>query len=95
MARRLSRRPGELEAVLAKLSTFRSEADTRSKPFRIFATDMGAITADRVRRHVELGGTDMVVVFRNLYAVEEDRQPLDKKIDGLKRFADEVISKIG
>jgi alkanesulfonate monooxygenase SsuD/methylene tetrahydromethanopterin reductase-like flavin-dependent oxidoreductase (luciferase family) len=88
-------RPGELEGILVKLNAFRSQAGTRSKPFRIFATEMGAITVDSVQRHAELGVTDMVVVFRNLYAVEDDRQPLQQKIDDLKRFADAVISKIG
>jgi hypothetical protein len=41
----------------------------------------------------DLGVTDMPVAFRNLYAVEEDSQPLQAKIDDLKRFADNVISK--
>jgi hypothetical protein len=44
-----------------------------------------------VRRYADAGVTDLVVVFRNLYAVEEDRQPLSDKIDDLNRFADRVI----
>jgi hypothetical protein len=54
---------------------------------------MGALGSDSVKRHEDLGITDMVVVFRSVYAVEEDRQPLADKIDDLKRFADEVIAK--
>jgi len=88
-------KPGELKDILVRLDAYRDEAGTRSKPFRIFATDMGAITTDSVMRHAELGVTDMMVVFRNLYAVEEDRQPLEQKIDDLKRFADTVISRLG
>jgi hypothetical protein len=53
---------------------------------------LGEITADSVKNHADLGVTDMVVVFRNLYAVEEDRQPRQDKIDDLKRFADKIIS---
>jgi alkanesulfonate monooxygenase SsuD/methylene tetrahydromethanopterin reductase-like flavin-dependent oxidoreductase (luciferase family) len=86
-------RPGELESFLEKLRRFRAEADTADEPFRVFATDMGAIGSDTVKRHEDLGVTDMVVAFRNLYAVEEDRQPLSDKIDDLKRFADTVIAK--
>jgi len=86
-------RPGELAEHLEKLKGFREAAGTTSKPFRIFATDMGALGSDSVKRHEDLGITDMVVVFRSVYAVEEDRQPLADKIDDLKRFADEVIAK--
>lgn len=50
------------------------------------------MTADSVKNHADLGVTDMVVVFRNLYAVEEDRQPRQDKIDDLERFADKIIS---
>jgi alkanesulfonate monooxygenase SsuD/methylene tetrahydromethanopterin reductase-like flavin-dependent oxidoreductase (luciferase family) len=85
-------RPGELEELVAKLAGYREELGTSGNRFRIFATHMGEITADSVNRHTDLGVTDMVVVFRNLYAVEEDRQPLQDKIDDLKRFADKVIS---
>ena len=88
-------RPGELESLLEKLRGFRAEAATADKPFRIFATDMGAVGGDAVKRHEDLGITDMVVIFRNVYAVEEDRQPLSDKIDDLKRFADSVIAPAG
>jgi ketosteroid isomerase-like protein len=33
------------------------------------------------------------VAFRNLYAVEEDGQPLEDKIADLSRFADAVIAR--
>jgi len=87
--------PGELQERLEKLQGFRAEAGTKDKPFRIFATDMGELGADSVKHHEDLGVTDMVVIFRNVYAVEEDAQPLSDKIDDLKRFADTVIAKTG
>lgn len=86
-------KPGELEGLLEKLQGFRKDAGTQNAPFRIFATAMGAIGEDSVKRSRDLGITDMVVVFRSLYAVEEDTQPLSQKIDDLKRFADTVIAK--
>ena len=82
-----------LADTLQKIGQFRSEAGTLDKPFRIFATAMGEITPDVVKRHEDLGVTDMPVAFRNLYAVEEDTQPLQEKIDDLRRFADTVIDK--
>jgi alkanesulfonate monooxygenase SsuD/methylene tetrahydromethanopterin reductase-like flavin-dependent oxidoreductase (luciferase family) len=86
--------PEQLEPLLVKLHRFREEAGTQAAPYRIFTTAMGAITPDLVRRHAELGVTDLVVVFRNLYAMEEDRQPLAEKLDDLKRFADTVIARL-
>jgi alkanesulfonate monooxygenase SsuD/methylene tetrahydromethanopterin reductase-like flavin-dependent oxidoreductase (luciferase family) len=84
---------GGIDAMLPlrdKLTAFRAEAGRR-EDFRIYATEMGHIEPDLVRRYADAGVTDLVVVFRNLYAVEEDRQPLSDKIDDLNRFADRVI----
>lgn len=83
-----------LAEMLGKIDGFRAEAGTLDRPFRIFATAMGRLDADAVKRHEDLGVTDMPVAFRNLYAVEEDTQPIAEKIDDLKRFADEVISRL-
>lgn len=81
--------------MLGKINEYRAEAGLLDKPFRIFATQMGEITVDTVKRMADLGVTDMPVAFRNLYAVEEDTQPLQEKIDDLARFADRVIAKVG
>jgi alkanesulfonate monooxygenase SsuD/methylene tetrahydromethanopterin reductase-like flavin-dependent oxidoreductase (luciferase family) len=85
--------PGELQPLLEKLAGFRRDAGTTDRAFRVFATEMGEITTDTVSRLEESGVTDMVIVFRNLYAVEEDRQPLTEKIDDINRFADRIIAK--
>ncbi|WP_167302216.1 LLM class flavin-dependent oxidoreductase [Sphingobium vermicomposti] len=84
----------QLSAMIDKIDGYRAEAGTQNKPFRLFATAMGEIDVDAVKRHEDLGVTDMPIAFRNLYAVEEDRQPLADKMDDLKRFADDVIAKI-
>jgi alkanesulfonate monooxygenase SsuD/methylene tetrahydromethanopterin reductase-like flavin-dependent oxidoreductase (luciferase family) len=83
-----------LAGMIDKINAYRDEFGTRDKPFRIFATAMGAIDLDVVKRHQDLGVTDMPVAFRNLYSVAEDTQPLAEKFDDMKRFADEVIAKI-
>lgn len=87
--------PGTLEPLLQKLNQFREEMGEMNKPFRIFATSMGQLTLDDMKQKMEVGVTDMVVVFRNLYAVEEDSQPLQQKLDDMRRFADNVVTRIG
>jgi len=83
----------KLKPMLDAIKAYRVDAPPSKVPFRIFATAMGEVTPDIVKQMTDLGVTDMPVAFRNLYAVEEDSQPLQAKIDDLKRFADNVISK--
>ncbi len=87
---------GGLEAMLPmleKLSTYRAEQGREQPNYRIFASVIGGADLDEIRRHEDAGVTDIVVVFRNLYAVEEDSQPLQEKIDDLNRFADGIIAR--
>jgi len=87
---------GGLDAMLPlldKLASYRADVEKRDTPFRIFASEMGQADSDLVKRYADAGVTDLVVVFRNLYAVEEDRQPLSEKIDDLNRFADRIIAR--
>jgi len=84
----------QLAPMLTQIRALRADAPPTGQPFRIFATEMGEITPDAVRRMEDLGVTDMPVVFRNLYAVEEDMQPLQQKLDDLARFADRVIARM-
>ena len=85
--------PDELAGPIAEINAARAEAGTADRPFRIFATAMGDFSTDTIRRLEDLGVTDMPVAFRNLYAVEEDTQPLAEKIEAMERFAETVISK--
>ncbi len=54
---------------------------------------MDAYTVDGVRRLEELGVTDVIVGFRWPYEVGPDTEPLSRKLDHLRRFADGVIAK--
>lgn len=85
--------PEMLEECIGKINAARAEAGTTAKPFRIFATAMGEITLDTVKRLEDLGVTDMPVAFRNLYAVEEDTQTMAEKLRDMARFADAIIAK--
>ncbi|TZG29064.1 LLM class flavin-dependent oxidoreductase [Sphingomonas montanisoli] len=81
-------------ALIEKLRSYRAEAGTADTPYRIFARTYDAVTPDYVRRMEDLGVTDMPVAFRNMYANEEDTQPIDEKIADYVRFADEVMAKL-
>jgi len=54
---------------------------------------MDAYTVDGVRRLEEQGVTDVIVGFRWPYEVGPDTEPLNSKLDHLRRFADAVIAK--
>ena len=78
--------------MLEKLRAYQKDLESK-RPLRIFAADMGTLDMDAVHCYEEVGVTDLIVVFRNLYAVEEDQEPLEKKLDSLNRFADAVLAK--
>lgn len=86
--------PGDLAPQIARINDYRQEAGTSARPFRIFSTAMGDFSPDTIKRLEDLGVTDMPVAFRNLYAVEEDSQPLQDKLDDMARFADTVIARV-
>lgn len=83
----------QLAPMIERIDAHRREIGG-DRPFRVFATEIGATTLDSVRRMADLGVTDMPIVLRNVYAVEEDRQTLQEKIDAYTRFAEEVIAKL-
>lgn len=83
-----------LAAILGKLRAYRSEAGKSDEPFEIHAASPDARTVDGCKRLADMGVTDVIVGFRNPYIRGEDRQPLDDKLARLRRFADEVISKV-
>ena len=86
----------QVKAMIDVVQAERQERGTAGRPFRIFTTAHGSmLSLDDVRRFEDAGVTDISVAFRNLYAVEEDRQPLEEKKADLRRFADEVIARAG
>ncbi len=74
--------------------TLRKEHGTEDKPFEVHVISLDAYTPDGVRKLEELGITDVIVGFRWPYAVEQDTETLQTKIDNLRRFADNVIAKV-
>jgi probable F420-dependent oxidoreductase len=86
--------PADLPGLLDRLAILRKEHGTEDKPFEIHVISADAYTPDGVRRLAELGVTDVIVGFRWPYGVEQDTEPLQTKIDNLRRFADGVIAKV-
>lgn len=86
--------PGELPRHLARLRELRSEYGRERLPFEIYAISREAFSVDGARRLEDLGVTNAIVGFSNSYRKGPDGQPLEQKLDDLRRFADDVISKL-
>jgi hypothetical protein len=79
----------------AGLSAARTDSSVHmpsGEPCSLAWTD--AYTVDGVRRLAEQGVTDVIVGFRWPYQVGPDTEPLEHKINKLRRFADSVIAKM-
>jgi hypothetical protein len=70
----------------------RREAGREADPFEIHVISLDAFTVDGIRRLEELGVTDVIVGFRWTYEPGPDTEPLQKKLDNLRRYADKVIA---
>jgi probable F420-dependent oxidoreductase len=86
--------PADLPRLLARLADFRHESDRAASPFEVHVISADAYTVDGVRRLEEQGVTDVIIGFRWPYTVGPDAEPLGQKIDSLRRFADDVITKV-
>ncbi len=84
--------PEQLGALLARLGELRREYGRDRLPFEVHVISLDAFTRDGVRRLEDLGVTDAIVGFRNVY--EKDSMPLEQKLAALRGFADAVIAKV-
>jgi alkanesulfonate monooxygenase SsuD/methylene tetrahydromethanopterin reductase-like flavin-dependent oxidoreductase (luciferase family) len=80
-----------LAALIGRLHELRRLEGRDREPFEIHAISLGAYKVDGVKRLEDLGVTDVIVGFRYPYTRELDREPLQRKIDALRRYADTVI----
>ena len=87
--------PALLPALLARLARLRQEEGTEGRPFEIHVISVDAYTADGVRRLADQGVTDVIAGFRWPYETGPDTEPLADKLAHLRRYADEVIAKVG
>lgn len=83
--------PAELPGLLARLAERRRHHGTDRRPFAVVVISADAYRPDGVRRLEDQGVTDVIVGFRWPYRREADSEPLQSKLDSLRRFADQVI----
>jgi probable F420-dependent oxidoreductase len=86
--------PSELGNMVQRVHALRAEYGRASEPFEVHAISLDAFSIDGAHRLQDLGVTDAIVGFRYPYTSEPDTQPLQEKIDLLRRFADTVLSKV-
>jgi hypothetical protein len=82
----------QLGEIVATLRRFRAEAGLAERPFAVVAACVDAFDADAIRRLGELGVTHYATAPWLLYGGAWDSLP--DKVDGLRRFADQVIAKL-
>jgi len=82
----------DLMQNIERLKILRSEYGKANTPFQIHVISPDGYSVDGVRRLEDVGVTDAIIAFRDLYA--EDQMSVQEKIDTLHRFADDVISKV-
>jgi probable F420-dependent oxidoreductase len=85
--------PEHLPGLLARLTEFRREYGTLDKDFEIHVISLDAYSPDGIEKLEELGVTDVIVGFRYPYEVGPDTETLQTKVDNLRRFSDDVITK--
>ena len=80
----------QLQAYISLIRQLREEYGTADRPFRVYTTGQDAFTPDGIARLEEIGVTDVVIGFRNVYEMEPDK-PLEEKIAMLQWYAGEFI----
>ncbi|MFQ3201194.1 MAG: putative F420-dependent oxidoreductase [Zhongshania sp.] len=79
----------DILASIAKIQQYRREYGREDRPFSVMATPSDAFTPDAYRR-LEDGGVSHILTQPWPF-YHGDTQNLDKKIDGIKRYADDYI----
>ena len=76
---------------IEKIQSWRKELGRENEPFEVMATPNDAYDVDGYKRLEDSGVTHILTMPWPFYHGETD--DLDKKIDGVKRYADDIISK--
>lgn len=81
----------QLTGYISRINELRDELGTSDRPFRIFTTGADAFSQEGIAKLENLGVTDVVIGFRNVYEMDPDK-PLDEKIAMLQWYANEFIN---
>jgi probable F420-dependent oxidoreductase len=84
----------ELDRLLDRIDEIRKEEGVDDQPFEKHVISMDAYAVDGVKRLEDRGVTDVIVGFRIPYIKGPDTEPLEKKVQHLERFAEDVIAKV-
>ena len=79
----------ELSRLIDEVQALRREYGTADRPFEIIASVMDAFDVDGYRRLEDLGVTHLMTMPWVFYGGQTES--LDDKLDGIKRFGDDVI----
>ena len=85
---------GDLDEFLKfkrRIDGLREEYGRAHLPFEYHAMTREAYSPDGVRRLEDLGVHEVVIAFRDVYAMEPDTRSLDEKIADLNAYAEAVI----
>lgn len=82
----------QLEGFIKRINQLREEYGTADRPFRIYTTGQDAFTDAGIAKLEQIGVTDVIIGFRNVYEMEPDK-PLDEKIAQLQWYANEFINR--
>jgi probable F420-dependent oxidoreductase len=83
----------ELRSLVARLHALRAECGRDRDPFHVFGAATDAFGLDGYRRLAEAGVTHVLTLPWMFYA--GNTTSLDGKRDGIRRFGDEIIGRLG
>ncbi len=76
---------------ISRIHELREEYGVADRPYRVFTTGEGAFTQEGREELENIGVTDVVIGFRDVYALEPDKS-LDEKITMLNWYASEHMN---
>jgi len=82
---------GQLETHIARINELRAEYGTSERPFRVFTTGADAFSKEGIEKLEEIGVSDVIIGFRNVYEMEPDK-PLEEKIAMLNWYVSEFVN---
>jgi probable F420-dependent oxidoreductase len=83
----------ELAELIPKVQSLRRDSDRSGDPFDVLVTCSDAYEVDGYRRLEDLGATHLTTMPWLFYGANAD--VLQEKIDGISRFGDDVIARMG
>ncbi len=80
----------ELTRYIETITQYREESGTADKPYKIYTTGQDAFTLEGIAKLEEIGVTDVIIGFRDVYNMEPDKE-LPEKIQLLQWYASEFM----